>query len=84
MPRGASAPLSFTGSGSRPSAVVVPVVQVRIVRMLVAHWFVAVPMGMRFGHRTVVHMLVMVVMHVGMFVFERVVGMVMLVPFGEM
>ena len=33
---------------------VVPVVQIRIVRMFVVHRFVAVPMRMRFSHRVAI------------------------------
>lgn len=59
----------------------VRVVQVRVVQMPVTYRFVAVPMRMRFAHRTVVGMLVVVV-HMSVFV-GRVVEVLVLVPFGK-
>ena len=61
----------------------VPVVEVRIVRMLVAHRFVTVPMRMRFGHRSVMGMLVVVIMHMGVFVFERIVAVFVLMSLSK-
>ena len=52
-------------------------------RMFVAHRLVAVPVGMRFGHRPIVAMLVVLVVDVSVLVFQRFVLMLMLVPLGE-
>ena len=62
---------------------VVSVVQVRIVRVRVADWFMAVPMRMRFSHRTFMGMLMMVVVHMSMLMLEDVMGVFMLVTFGK-
>ena len=53
--------------------------------MFVAQRLVTVPVRMRFSDRLVVSVLVMVmvVMHMSMLVFERFVGMVVFVSFGE-
>lgn len=51
--------------------------------VFMAHRFVAVPMRMRFSDRFVVDMPMVVVMGMGMFVFERLMDVFVLVPFGE-
>ena len=60
-----------------------PVVQVRIVDMLVAHRLMAVPVRMWFGDRFVVTMAVMRIMNVGVLVFQRLVDVIMLVLLGQ-
>ncbi len=59
-----------------------PVVQVRIVRMLVAQGFVAVPMRMRLAGRVAraVGVLVVFVVDVPMLVVRRLVDVLVLVP----
>jgi hypothetical protein len=56
-----------------------PMVQVRIMRVLMPHRFVAVPVGMRFGDRAVVAVGVMFVVDMGVFVLERLVGVFVVV-----
>jgi len=58
--------------------------QIGVVGMLMPHRLVLMPMRMRLGHRAVMVMLVMLVMHVPVFVRERFVRMFVLMPFGEM
>lgn len=63
----------------------VPVVNVRVVRMTVRQWFVPVPMAVN-GARGVgrpVGMLVMRVVCVHVLMFHRLVGVLVLVPLGE-
>ena len=60
------------------------VVQVRIVRVAVPERIVAMPMRMRFDHRSIVMMLVMHVVNVGMLVLDRCVRMFMVMALGEM
>jgi hypothetical protein len=62
----------------------VPVMQVRVMRMGVAQWRVAVPMRMRFVDRPVMRVPVMRVVSMAVLVFERLVRMLVLVAFGEM
>ena len=57
---------------------------VGIMRMFVPHWFMAVPMGMRFHHFAFMFMVVVGVMHVPVLVFHFAVAMLMLMPFGQM
>ena len=65
-------------------AVPVPMVKVRIVRMLVGDGLVPVPMRVRLDDRSVMVMLVMLVMDMRMLVFQRLVDVLVLVSFGEM
>ena len=58
----------------------VPMVQVWVMRVLVPHRRVPVPMGMRLGHRRVVAVLVMRIVDVSVFVLQRGVNMLVLVP----
>lgn len=67
----------------RRRSVTVAMVQIRIVRMLVTYRFVPVPMRMRFDHRSVMWMPMMIVMHMGMLMLQWFVGMFMIVPFRE-
>ena len=52
--------------------------------MAVPERLVAVPVGMRFGHRAVMAVLVVFVMHMGVVVFESFVIVHMLMAFREM
>ena len=61
-----------------------PVVQVGVMRMGVAQRRVAVPMRMRLADRPVVRVPVVRVVSMAVLVFERLVRMLVLVPFGEM
>jgi hypothetical protein len=65
--------------------VLVAVVEVRIVRMLVQNPRVPVPMAMRLAGRRVrrMLMLVMEVMHVAMFMLERLMHMLVIVGLDE-
>jgi len=58
--------------------------QVRIVRVLMPHRLVLMPMGVRLRHGTPVVMLVVIVVDMPVLVRERLVKMSVLVPFGEM
>ena len=58
--------------------------QVRIVRVLMPHRLVLMPMGVRLGDWSVVVMLVMFVVDMPVLVRERFMKMFVLVPFGEM
>lgn len=62
------------------------VVEVWIVRMLMGHGRVLMPMAMRLARRVewTMHMLMMGVMHVAVFVLQQLVGMLMLVRLGQM
>ena len=59
-------------------------VDVRVMRMLVSKRFMPVPVRMRLGHRALVHMAMMVVVDVAVLVLDRLVCMVMGMPFGQM
>ena len=59
-------------------------VQIRVMRMLVSHRLMLMPMRVRFGNPAVVVMLVMSVVNVTVLVRKRFVQMFVLVPFGEM
>jgi hypothetical protein len=59
----------------------VPVMQIRIMRVLVAHRRVLVPVRMRLRYGTVMGMSVVLVMDVTVFVRQRLVDMLVLVPF---
>ena len=65
--------------------VLVAVVEVRIVRMLVQNPRVPVPMAMRLAGRRVRRMLMLVmdVMHVAMFMLERLMHMLVIVGLDE-
>ena len=58
-----------------------PVMQIRVMDMLVPHRLVLVPMRMRFAHGSVVAMLVVLVVDVTVLVFERLVIVFVLVAF---
>ena len=62
----------------------VSMMEIRIVRMLMPNRLVPVPMGMRFCHRRLMSMLMMFVVPVAMLMFQNVVLMFMLMPFGKM
>ena len=62
----------------------VPVVQIRVMRMGVTHRFMPVPVRMRLRNRPVMRMLVMFVVHMAVFVFQRLMLVRMLVPFRQM
>ena len=68
----------------RVVAVTVPVMKVRTMRMLVSHRLMPVPMRMWLGDRPIVIMLMMVVVTVGMVMFQQVVRVLMVMPFGQM
>ncbi len=57
--------------------------QVRVMRVLVPHWLVLMPVRVRFGYGAVVVVLVMIVVDVTVLVFQRVMKMLVLVPFGK-
>ena len=59
------------------------VVKVRVVRMLMPHGFMPVPVGVWLGDRPIVTMLMVLVMHVGMVVLQRLVVVFMIVPFRQ-
>jgi hypothetical protein len=65
----------------------VPMVKVWIVRVLMPHRFMTVPMGMRFCDRAIVDMLMMLVVDMGMIVLQHLMVMVMVmfvvVPFSK-
>ena len=67
-----------------PALMPVPVVQIGIVRVLVAHRLVAVPMGMRLGIWPIMRVLMMVVVVVGVVVFQRLVHVIVIMPFRQM
>ena len=60
-----------------------PVMQVRVMRMLMPHRFVPVPVGVRLGDRAVVAVVVMFVVNMGVFVLERLVGVFVVVALGQ-
>ena len=62
----------------------VAVVKVGIVRVLVPHRFMPVPVRVGFCHRAIVAVLVVLVMGMGMIVLERFMVMFVVVPFGQM
>jgi hypothetical protein len=57
-----------------------PMVKIRIVGMRVPQRLVPVPMRMRLSHRPIVPMLMMLVMHMAVLVFEGFVFVLMFVP----
>ena len=59
-------------------------VDVRVVGMPVPKRFMPVPVRMRLRHRSFVSMTMMVVVDMGMLVLDRLVCMVMGMPFGQM
>ena len=63
---------------------IVPVMQIRIMRVLVPHWFVPMPVRVRFGNRPIMVMLVMIVVQVDMVVFQNAMAVLMVVPLGQM
>ena len=52
-------------------------------RMLVPHGRVSMPVRMRFGDRTIVIMLMVLVMHVAMLVLHCIMRMLMVMTFAE-
>jgi hypothetical protein len=62
----------------------VPVMKIRIMRMGVDYRLMAVPMRMRLDDRSIVLVLMMLIMEMAVFMFERVVLVFMLVPFSKM
>ena len=71
-------------SSRRREAVIVPMVEVGIVRVLVPHRLVPVPMRMRFCHRSVMVVLMMAVVDVAVFMLQRLVAMLVVMPLGQM
>ncbi len=63
---------------------IMAVVKVRVVRMPVPKPFMPVPVRVRFDHRPIVDVLVVIVMDVPMLVLDRVVRMFVNVSLGEM
>ena len=62
----------------------VAVMEVGIVRVLVAQGLVAMPVRMRLADRPLMHVPMMLVMHMAVLMLHRVVHMVVLMPFGKM
>ena len=62
----------------------VPVVQIGRVRVLVAHRLVVVPMGMRLGIWPIMGVLMMVVVMVGVIMFQRLMQVIVIMPFRQM
>ena len=62
----------------------VPMMQIGVMRVFVPHWLVLMPMRVRFGHGTVMVVLVVIVVDVAVLVRKRFVQMVVFMPFGEM
>ena len=58
--------------------------QIGIVRVLVPHRRVFMPMRMRFNHRSVVAVLMMFVVDMTVLVRRRLVSMKVFMPFGQM
>ena len=59
------------------------VVQIRVMWVLVAHWFMPVRVRMRLRHRAIVCMPVVLVMGMGMVVLEALMVVLMIVPLGH-
>ena len=64
--------------------VLVAMMEVRVVRMPVPEPVMPMPVRMRLGRRPLVDVLMMLVVDMPVFVFDRLVRMVMLVAFGQM
>jgi hypothetical protein len=64
--------------------VFVPMVEIGVVRVPVPDEFMPVPMRMGFRHRAFVRVSMMLIVHMTVFVLERLVLMLVAVPFGEM
>jgi hypothetical protein len=64
--------------------VIVSVMKVRIVRMLVPHWHMTMPVRMRLGYRSVMAMPMMFVVDVTVLVVEHVVIVGMHMRLGQM
>ena len=62
----------------------VPVMQIGVMRVLVPHRLVLMPMRVRFGHRAGMVVLVVIVVDMAVFVRKRFVQMFVLMSFGEM
>ena len=62
----------------------VPMMQIRVMRVLVPHRLVLMPMRVRFGHGAVMFVLVVIVLDMAVFVRKRFVQMFVLMSFGEM
>ena len=62
----------------------VPMMQIGVMRMLVPHWPVLMPMRVRFGHAAVMVVLVVIVVDMAVFVRKRFVQMFVLMSFREM
>jgi hypothetical protein len=60
----------------------VPVMQIGVMRVLVPHGLMTVPMRMRFGHRSIMVLMVSV-MHMRVVVFQSLVVVPMVMPFGQ-
>jgi hypothetical protein len=60
-----------------------PMMQIGIVRVTVPQWFVVVPVRMRLAHRPVVPMLMVLVMSVVMFMFERIMLVLVVVALSQ-
>ena len=66
------------------SAVFMAVMEIGVVRMPVPQRLMPVPVGMRLRHRAFVGVAMMVVVDMGMLVLDRLMPMVMGMPFGQM
>ena len=77
-------PGCVNGLRSTALAVFMAMVDVRVVRMPVPKRFMPVPVRMRLRHRSFVSMAMMVVVDMGMLVLDRLVCMVMGMPFRQM
>lgn len=77
---------ALTGTALNELRVRVAVVQVRVVRMSMCQWRMHMPMRMRPTYHLSVGMLVlmMFVVHMTVLMVERVVCMLVAVPFGQM
>ena len=61
-----------------------PVMQVRVVRMIVPHGQMPVGVGMRLGHRSVMGVLVMFIVIMRVIVLKKLMLMFVFVPLGQM
>ena len=64
--------------------VLMPVMQIRIMRVAMAQRLMAMPMGMRLAHLAVMFMLVMLVVDVAVFMLKHAVLVFMIMALGQM
>ena len=72
------------GETSTELSVMMAVMEIGIMGMLVAHRLVPVPMRVGLGHRPVMQVLVMLVMHVAVLMLQSFMGVLVLMTFGKM